>query len=114
MQADGEAFRVAMQVLEAIREAQPALIADNMPPGWGMNRLRAASQPPATPDERWQRDDIQFPRLLAEISATQDHLDLQSLAESMDLSVDEVNELFDRAGAAWEATKAQSFERDRG
>ena len=39
--------------------------------------------------EIWLRDDIQFPRLLAEITATQD-IDIALLAESMDLSFDEV------------------------
>jgi hypothetical protein len=58
----------------------------------------------------WGRDDVQFPRLLAEISATQDRLDLQVLAESMDISVDEVNALFDRADTAWEAIKARCLE----
>lgn len=32
---------VALQLLEAIRSTHPELIADNLPPGWGMNRLRA-------------------------------------------------------------------------
>lgn len=57
-------------------------------------------------NEKWHDNSIQFPRLLAEILATQDKLDLASLAESMDLSTDEINELFDRAVAVWEATKA--------
>ena len=57
------------------------------------------------PNDVWRRDDIQFPRLLAEITATQD-IDIALLAESMDLSFDEVVELFDRAEAAWEASKA--------
>lgn len=55
--------------------------------------------------EPWDRDDIQFPRLLAEISATQDKLDLQALANSMDLSVSEVNSLFERADQVWESIK---------
>ncbi|CAE6795657.1 hypothetical protein R70006_05061 [Paraburkholderia domus] len=53
----------------------------------------------------WERDDIQFPRLLAEIMATQDKLDMAALAASMDLSIEEVNSLFDRADRAWEAAK---------
>lgn len=32
---------VALQLLEAIRSTHPELIADNLPSGWGMNRLRA-------------------------------------------------------------------------
>jgi len=53
----------------------------------------------------WQNNGVQFSRLLAEIMATQE-LDLNSLANSMDLSVDEINELFDRANQAWEDSKA--------
>lgn len=53
----------------------------------------------------WNNDAIQFPKLLAEIMATQ-ALDLPALAASMDLEIDEINALFDRANAAWEAIKA--------
>lgn len=53
----------------------------------------------------WNNDAIQFPRLLCEIIATQDNLDIQALAESMDLTVGQVNELFDRANTAWESIK---------
>lgn len=60
----------------------------------------------------WERDDVQFSRLLAEISATQDSLDIPALAESMDLSVEEVNELFDRADAAWERQKCDATDAD--
>ncbi len=55
--------------------------------------------------EPWARDDIQFPRLLAEISATQDNLNLRAIADAMDLSIAEVNSLFDRADKAWESVK---------
>lgn len=55
----------------------------------------------------WERDEIQFPRLLAEIIATQVNLDIAALAESMDLSIDDVNSLFDRADRAWEAIKEE-------
>ena len=54
----------------------------------------------------WDNNTIQFPRLLAEIMATQDALNIPALAESMDLTVDEVGELFDRADAAWQRIKA--------
>ncbi|MYM92481.1 hypothetical protein [Duganella vulcania] len=53
----------------------------------------------------WERDDVQFPRLLAEIMATQDKLDMAALAESMDLTIEEVTSLFDRAHQAWEQVK---------
>lgn len=51
----------------------------------------------------WLDDSIQFPRLLAEIVATQDNLDIAALCESMDLDPEEVDELFDRAQSAWES-----------
>lgn len=38
---------VALQVLEAIRTSHPELIADSMPAGWGLNRLRRCLQPQA-------------------------------------------------------------------
>lgn len=53
----------------------------------------------------WNNNAVQFPRLLAEIMATQ-NLDLPALVESMDLTLDEVNELFDRADTVWESAKA--------
>jgi len=55
----------------------------------------------------WQDDSIQFPRLLAEIMATQENLDFTLLAESMDLDVAYIDELFDRANTAWEKAKKQ-------
>ena len=54
-------------------------------------------------DEKWEDNSIQFPRLLAEIIATQDNLDMNALAESMDLEVEDVAELFERAQAIWDS-----------
>lgn len=59
-------------------------------------------------NQLWNNNLIQFARLIAEISATQDHLDLPALAESMDLEVADVNTLFDRANEVWEASKTDS------
>lgn len=59
-------------------------------------------------NKNWNDNAIQFPRLLAEISATQE-LDMEALADSMDLSVAEVKELFDRADAAWEVIKSHGL-----
>lgn len=42
-----DAGLVALQVLEAIRTSHPELIADSMPAGWGLNRLRSCLQPQA-------------------------------------------------------------------
>jgi hypothetical protein len=52
----------------------------------------------------WEMDHVQFPRLIAEIVATQD-IDLKALAESMDLSEGDLDSLFDRANTAWESIK---------
>lgn len=57
----------------------------------------------------WQRGDIQFPRLLCEIMATQDNLNLESLSESMDLSPEDIEEIFDRANEKWESSKRSPF-----
>ena len=58
-----------------------------------------------SPKDKWECNDIQFPRLLAEIQATQENLDLQVLAEAMDLNVEDVEEIFDRANTSWESIK---------
>jgi hypothetical protein len=50
---------------------------------------------------QWKSDFIQFPRLIAEICATQENLDIDALAKEMDLNVEDVNELIDRAQAVW-------------
>lgn len=60
---------------------------------------------------KWEDDTIQFPRLLCEINATQ-QLDFNALAESMDLTIEEIGDLFDRADTAWEAAKAQTLLED--
>jgi len=62
----------------------------------------------ATPDQRWADDSIQFPRLLSEIASNWDtsEADWQALSESTGLSLGQLDELFDRAHAAWERQKA--------
>lgn len=57
----------------------------------------------------WDRDDYQFPRLLAEISAVGlTNEQFEGLAASMDLPIANVNELFDRADVAWERVKEET------
>ena len=58
-------------------------------------------------NSKWESNMIQFPRLLAEIAATQPALDLQAIADSMDLEVADVDELFERAEAEWENIKKE-------
>lgn len=52
----------------------------------------------------WFDNSIQFPRLLVEIMATQD-LNWQALCESMDLELEDLDALFERADIEWEAIK---------
>lgn len=59
--------------------------------------------------ELWNRDEIQFPRLLSEIMAvglTEQQWD--ELLASMDLESDELSELFERAQTAWETIKERT------
>lgn len=56
-------------------------------------------------NSKWEDNSIQFPRLLAEILATQENLDINALCESMDLERDEVWALFSRAQEEWERIK---------
>lgn len=59
--------------------------------------------------ETWDRDDIQFPRLLAEIKAvglTGKQMD--ELRTSMDLDSNRIHELLDRAEESFEAIKEQT------
>lgn len=53
----------------------------------------------------WNKQNVQFARLISEIMATQDNLDLVTLASSMDLDLDDVRVLFDRANECWEQHK---------
>jgi hypothetical protein len=58
----------------------------------------------------WKDNSIQFPRLIAEIVATVDinAETWQNLCDSMDLTTDELNELFDRAQESWEKIKGKT------
>lgn len=53
----------------------------------------------------WENDTIQFARLLCELMATQDNINLRTVAKEMDLSVKRVRELLDRADAVWQNSK---------
>lgn len=54
----------------------------------------------------WEDDSIQFPRLIAEIMATQE-IDAASLCESMDITLKELVELCERADKAWKKIKCR-------
>jgi hypothetical protein len=57
----------------------------------------------------WKNNNIQFPRLLAEIAGivSISKKDMKALCESMDLTKEEINELFDRAVDTFEKIKAK-------
>jgi len=55
--------------------------------------------------DKWEDDTVQFARLLCELVANVEDLKLEEVAKSMDLSLDEAKELFDRAHTAWEKAK---------
>jgi len=56
----------------------------------------------------WASNKIQFARLLAEINATQT-IDFAALMDSMNLSQDNILELFDRAELEWCEIKRDIF-----
>jgi hypothetical protein len=62
------------------------------------------------PDANWKNDDIQFPRLLAELYATLDLSDAQwdDLCASMDLEREQVLEVFERADVVWQEIKEKT------
>lgn len=56
--------------------------------------------------DRWKDDSIQFPRLLAEIWAGGlMNRQIEKIAASMDLTEEEVAELFERAEGTWDGIK---------
>ena len=60
----------------------------------------------ATDPEKWERNDIQFPRLLSEIWAVGlTPGQMRDLAESMDLDAADIEELFERAEEIFEGLK---------
>ena len=67
--------------------------------------VKAASQIQGL--EAWDRNDIQFPRLLAEVSAASTPELIRDLATSMDLGPEKVMELFRRAESVWEGMKRE-------
>jgi hypothetical protein len=58
----------------------------------------------------WEKDEIQFPRLISEILATIEitNEDWAQLRDSMDLEDDDLQELFNRAQNKWEIIKRET------
>ena len=61
------------------------------------------SDAPPKPKTRWEDDFTQFARLVAEFNAAgaPNQEQLEAMMESMDLTVEDIHELMDRAEAAW-------------
>ena len=61
------------------------------------------------PDAKWNDNAIQFPRLIAEISANVEITDKEweDMCDSMDVTPVELEQLFNRASAEWERLKAE-------
>ena len=59
--------------------------------------------------EKWNDNNIQFPRLLHEVDAILRKQDRQNLAKAMGLEVSDIQELFDRANNAFEQIKKDLF-----
>ena len=57
----------------------------------------------------WGQNRIQFPRLLCEINAVADRALIRKLADNMDLSVAQVEELFERADKVFERVKRREL-----
>lgn len=73
----------------------------------GMQRhIKVSSRP----GDNWKNDDIQFPRLLSEMYATLELCDEQweDLCTSMDLSREQILEVFERADAVWQSIKERT------
>ena len=56
----------------------------------------------------WEDTRLQAVRLIAEIMATQHLLDMPILCESMDVEMDELNELLNRIDKEWEESKKRN------
>jgi hypothetical protein len=73
-----------------------------------VDRMKRAAMDRAM-DHVWKNNNIQFPRFIAEAEAAGAFTPevAQSMADSMDLTVDEVYELVDRAQVEWEKIVAK-------
>ena len=114
-------LNVAMQVLEAIRESHPELIADNMPPTWGMNKLReAVNASKVKPDDgagrtqEWMNADAAFEHLNSILDATGalESTAIQAAAYRLRLAIAQGLGDQDRAKAAEESLTELNAQKD--
>lgn len=57
----------------------------------------------------WNNNEIQFARLLCELVASNESLNLKETAESMDLEIKDLDELLDRAHYVFEKAKTEGL-----
>lgn len=72
-----------------------------------MDMIQRAFDVVNTKRDAWDRNELQFPRLLAEVHGVLEKSQFRDLAAAMDLDVDQVGDLFDRADAEWERIKGE-------
>lgn len=70
---------------------------------WHMKNAKV----PKDPNENWKSNAIQFPRLIAELEAAGAFTPeiTKTLCTEMDLTIEEISELVDRAQDEWEKIK---------
>jgi len=56
----------------------------------------------------WNNNEVQFARLLCELVAANESLAIEDVARSMDLEVEDVDELFERAHKVFEEAKGNT------
>jgi hypothetical protein len=107
--------------LEAIRESHPELIADNMPPSWGMNKLReAVKASEVKPDDgagrtqEWMNADAAFEHLNSILDATGalESTAIQAAAYRLRLAIAQGLGDQDRAKAAEESLSEMTAQQD--
>lgn len=65
---------------------------------------------PAKRADRWKNDLVQFARLISELATTASDGErkepvIEQVARSMDVTIEDINELYDRAHVVWETAK---------
>lgn len=63
---------------------------------------------PPLDNPKWLDDSIQFPRLIDECAAVLTEDQYERMCASMDLEMDDLMSLFDRAQATWDRIKDES------
>lgn len=66
------------------------------------------------PNKNWENDDIQFPRLIAELEATgafENDALCEAVCEEMSITMDELSNLIDRAQTKWDNIKGSMLKK---